>query len=125
MKKTLLFTLLLTLFVGFSSCSNDDDENEPFKWEGDIEGYNPLQGLWKYENTPTAGLKFSEDKILYRITFTSSGDEVLEVGPFEINKKAYKTGATGITRYKLDEDRLTRYPNQNNDNEASVLIKVR
>ena len=121
MKKTLLFTLLLTMFVGFSSCSSDDD-NEPFKWEGDIDGYNPLVGTWIFENKQTDALRFSEDKILYRITYTSEGDESLEIGPFEINKSAYKIGI-GITRYKLDGDRLTQYYNQNNDDDFSVLIR--
>lgn len=125
MKKTLLFTLLLTLFVGFCSCSSDDDENEPFKWEGDIEGYNPLLGTWMSEKNPSAGLRFSESKELYRLDYDTSGQggvSVIEIGPFEINETAYKT-ASGITRYKLVGDRLTQYPNQNNDDNQRVLIR--
>jgi hypothetical protein len=129
MKKSLLFLFMLTLFVGFNSCSKDGDEdgeeNGTFKWEGDIENYNPLVGLWVYENAPTSGLKFSEDKILYSMKFTSSGDVVVASGPFEINYKAYKYGNTSIRRYKLEGDQLTIYPNQNNNNDPSVLIKIK
>jgi len=116
---------MLTLFVGFSSCSSDDDENEPFKWEGDIENYNPLVGKWRFDKNTNNYLEFSEDKVLYRLIYDTSGEggvQTIEIGPFEINKSAYKT-ASGITRYKLDGDRLTQYPNQNNDNNASVLIR--
>lgn len=123
MKKSLLFLFILTLFVGFSSCSSDDDENEPFKWEGDIENYNPLLGTWKYKDNNSVALRFSEDKILYRIDYKSSGDETIEIGPFEINKSAYRTGVTGIIRYKLEGDILTQFPNQNSDNDSKILIR--
>lgn len=127
MKKILLFAILFSLLAGFSSCSNDE-ENDPFIWEGDIEGYNPLLGVWMFENNTSNHLEFSKEKILYRLIYNTSGQggvQTIKIGPFEINNKAYKTNLTGITRYKLDGDRLTQYPNQNNDDNSSILIRVK
>lgn len=122
MKKILLFAILFSLFAGFNSCSNDEENNEPFVWEGDIEGYNPLLGDWRWDGTDE-GLRFSEDKKLYRIDY---GTVTVPVGPFEINHKAYKTKLAGITRYKIvNEDKFIQYPNQNNDDNSSVLIRVK
>lgn len=124
MKKILILTILFSLFAGFSSCSNDD--NEPFVWEGDIEGYNPLLGVWRYDNTKV-GLLFDDNKNLYRLDFVDyNNDAYIKTGgsKFEINKKAYSTSGGGITRYKLDGSKLILYLNQNNDDEVRYLTKI-
>ena len=64
---------------------------------------------------------------MYRLIYDTSGEggvQTIEIGPFEINKSAYKTG-NGITRYKLEGDKLTQYPIQNNNDNPSILTKVK
>ena len=116
--------------LGFAACGGDDDEGEDppkekFVWEGDIEGYNPLQGLWRYANK--VGLYFSEDKILYRVDFGDNDQDYTMSSPskFEINKNAFKYGVNSIRRYKLEGDALLIYPNQNDDEDSEVLRRIK
>ena len=130
MKKVFYLLLTLSLSLGFVGCGNDDDENGnengTFKWEGDIENYNPLEGLWVSVNNPDRGLQFSSDRIYYVIEFKSGEiDNRINLGPFEINYKAYKYGSTSIRRYKLEGDRLTMYPNKNDNDNPIVHAKIK
>lgn len=121
------FFILLFIIPLFFACGNDDNNNNTsYEWEGDIEDYNPLQGLWKYTDSNKKGLYFSSDKKLYSVTFNSDEDYKLsDESTFEINKTAYKYGNNKITRYKVNGDILTTYPNMNNDKNSSRLTKIK
>lgn len=130
MKQTIFFTLILSLLFSFSSCSSDDDNDNTFVWEGDIEGYNPLEGDWISEEDNTIGVRFSEDKIIYMLVFNDSGiiTQKIELNSFEINKAAYKyywQTKDYIYRYKkVTNDKFIEYPNQNNDKDFRTFIRV-
>lgn len=128
MNKLLTIILLLSMSVAFGACSSDDDkEDDKFVWEGDIEGYNPLEGVWRYKGTKV-GLLFDSEKTLYRLDFKGLDDDnYTKIGgsKFQINKTAYQVIGAGISRYKIvNDNEFIRYPNQNNDDNASTLIRV-
>jgi hypothetical protein len=116
----------------FGACSDEEKKDDnTFVWEGDIEGYNPLEGDWKHETKSATygGWRFSKKKILYRLFYDNYGrlTQAIEIAPFEINNTAYKYSADiqYICRYKIVDNKFILYPNLNNDNEAVTLIKVK
>lgn len=110
MKKSLLFLFMLTLFVGFSSCSSDDEEDNGTT---PPEYYNPVEGEWLEKPTGDFKQIFSKQLKWSEMKKNNTGGWEYTFGnaPYTIDKDVIKSDGK-VYKYKIVEDILElTYPN--------------
>lgn len=138
MKKLLSIILLISLSVTSYSCGDDKEEEKPqeFVWNGDWndpadpnfkpEGFNPIEGVWRFNWDTDRGICFSEDFKVYNVYFHPNGKYTMELWreKYIINDKAFKNLPNEINRYKVKNNKLQYTYELEKDESWSNLTKV-
>ena len=111
MKKVFYLLLTLSLSLGFVGCSNDDDDDENGKKNGEKNGtnteyYNPIEGEWLdeggyYKEIFSQRFTWSE----MRKHGTLGWQYTMVSMPYTIDKDFFKTDSRAY-KYKIDGDIL-------------------
>lgn len=104
MKKSLLFLFMLTLFVGFSSCSSDDEEDNGTT---PPEYYNPIEGEWIKEKQTDYKIIFTKEFLWKEEWYEAEKwGHTNTKGTYTIDKSSFKF--KGVTyNYTITGDKLT------------------
>lgn len=142
MKKLLSIILLLSLSVAFYSCGDDMEEEmkkpQEFVWNGDWndpadpnfkpEGFNPIEGVWRFNWDTDRGICFSEDFKVYNVYFHPNGKYTMELryDKYSINDKAfmYNPLSSDIRRYRIENGRLKYTHELTEDKGWGSLTKI-
>lgn len=110
---------------------------QEFVWNGDWndpndpnfkpEGYNPIEGVWRFNWDTDRGICFSEDFKVYIMYISIPMESILwNCGEkkYIINDKAFKNLPNEIYRYKIENGRLKYTHESTEDKGWGSLTKI-